>query len=281
MTIPYKFGIRTFLRHHLYYRWKEKQFLGVPLSETYHFNFEEKSFDLLFVTIAYNNAELLGHQVRLLQKFVKDNYKHVVLDNSSITEKRSIIEDICRVHQIAYVALPENCYQFNSKSHGLALNWACKNLLPSLQVEYVGLLDHDIYPISEQRLIPLLRKQVVMGLKDEVIPNVWYLWPGFSFFRKQILQDKKINFKPGQVSGVGVDTGGLLYESLYSQMNSSRLIFPKVEQKILRKDETGQAEKIELISLPENISWLHSVNGSYWKKVPPKEPQIRALLSKY
>jgi hypothetical protein len=281
MAISCKFGIRTYLRNYFYYRWKEKQFLEVPLSKTYHFNFEEKSFDLLFITIAYNNTELLEHQVRLIKKFVKDNYKHIVLDNSIIGERRSIIENICRTQQVAYVALPKNCYQFNSKSHGLALNWACKNLLPILQVEYVGLLDHDIYPISEQTLMPLLRKQIALGLKDEDTPNVWYLWPGFSFFRRQILQDKNINFKPGQVSGAGVDTGGLLYKSLYSQMNSNKLIFPAVEQKILRKDDTGQIEKIDLIRLPENILWLHSRNGSYWKKVPPKEPQIRALLNKY
>ena len=51
-----------------YHDWRERRFLRIPLAECYHFSCECRS-PLLLITIAFNRADMIRHQLRLLPKY--------------------------------------------------------------------------------------------------------------------------------------------------------------------------------------------------------------------
>ena len=181
---------------------------------------------------------------------------------------------------VGYVSLPYNFYSRNSKSHGLALNWAYKHIVRTVKPVYVGFLDHDIYPIRSHRLIPILEEQNFFGQR-EVKENIWYLWAGFCFFSTDFLEGKDIDFKPGIIENIEVDTGGLLFASCLNKINSRGFLFPSARYLGIREGNIIVSDMIEYISVDNQECWLHSINAGYWKDVEPKEAILDKILLQY
>ncbi len=260
----------------IYKKFKQSGYLRIPYKDLDHFNCEipaDKNF-VDIVSVSFNNEQVVYHQQRLLKKYFKDPFVHTIIDNSSRSEKSQLIKDICKENNIGYIRLPDN-FASGSDSHGLALNWTYKNFIIPRAAKYFGLIDHDIYPVSNATALDKLKDQPFFGLK-QTRDRIWYLWAGFCFFKRDYLQNKKIDFMPCNINGVYLDTGGANWESLYKNVNPGNLLFPQQTYGKLREGEIAQSDMVEYIG-----DWVHSFNGSYWMEVQAKENELNVFLNKY
>ena len=79
------------------------------------------------ITVAFNNETFIEYQIKLIQKYATDpNIHFIVADNSSSSQKRQKIYELCHKNQIGYISLPHTLiakYPGGSYIHGTVLNW--------------------------------------------------------------------------------------------------------------------------------------------------------------
>lgn len=227
------------------------------------------------ICVTFNNPALLTMQHSLIKKHVKSNYNLLVADNSSDGNCRQEIEAYCKNNKIGYISLPRNPYTSGSCSHAAAMNWVIKNYISLKKPAYFGFIDHDIFPIEPFDITTILSDQPVYGLLQEREPY-WYLWAGFCFFRSGAIPVGEMDFMPGPVNEVNLDTGGRNWQLIYSRLKKEKIQFPAHSYLRLREGEVFQSDKMERIG-----NWLHSFNGSYWMKVETKEHLLENYLQQY
>lgn len=211
------------------------------------------------VVVAFNDSELIKAQHQALVKNLKDDFCYSVFDNSTRQDKRTEIKSLCAALGIGYIDLPKNPYSGcdPSSSHGLALNWAYKNYIKPRQARYFGTLDHDVFLTKPSSIVLHLKTQPVYGHLQER-GELWYLWPGFSFFNHEFVAAKKLNFMPYK----NLDTGGANWQTVFSQIAKSGLEAPPHWYQSLTGGDDTQADKVEWFG-----DWLHVINASNWKQV--------------
>jgi hypothetical protein len=132
-----------------------------------------------------------------------------------------------------------------------------------------------MYPVKQEEIIPILEKQGMFGhLQEREV--YWYFWAGFMFFKLDSKFNKEIDFGPGAVNGVNLDTGGLVYKPILADVNKEKLVFPKQEYKRIREGDLIQSDQMEFIG-----NWMHSFNGSYWIKIPNKEAELERIVNNF
>jgi len=229
------------------------------------------------VTVAFNNEEVIAHQIRLLDKYLLDSYCYTVADNSSDPAKQDKIMKLCEKHNVPYIKLRKYFYSdINPNiSHGTALNWIYKNYIYPRNARYFGFIDHDIFPVSPTKITDSLQSGNIYGLVQER-EKFWYLWAGFCFFKFDYVKDLKVNFMTRRIMGGRGDTGAGNWGPLYSKMDKTRLPLLKHEYGRLREGDDPQADFVEYIG-----DWLHTINASNWKKVREKDSLVSELLNQY
>lgn len=238
------------------------------------------SIDTMLIVVAFNNVNVIEKQTELVKRFCTDSFIYVVVDNSSEQSKRKQIKDVCDRKNVRYVALPQN-NPFNgfdaSASHGVALNYAWKNIVETYaQIRYVMLLDHDIFPVECFSVVSMLGGKSFYGLIKKREKG-WYLWPGFSCFDKCGITLDEMNFLPSKYG----DTGSANYLPLYSKYDLKDLegatdVYIKlnlidVEEEDVYRD---QKDNIELI----DEKWLHLINAADWAGVGNMDKKFEVLL---
>ena len=238
-----------------------------------HFNCDNKPLPdtdrIDIVTVAFNNKHVIAHQIRLVQKNLLDGHHYTVADNSADPQKQKEIMQLCHESAATYVKIPNNPYSGSdpSMSHGMALNWIYENYLKPRQAKFFGFLDHDVFPVHPTQIMGFLHNYYVYGLIQER-EETWYLWPGFCFFQYDYVKDKRVDFRPGG----GRDTGGQNWESIYANLDKSKI--PYLIQ-----------ECVPLLSDGSDViccgDWLHLYNASNWTKTQDKTELFNELLNKY
>ena len=227
------------------------------------------------VCVTYNNPELIKHQFHLLKKYFKGSYNFLIADNSSDKNARKQIEEYCKTQSISYISLPTNPYKTGSQSHAASINWVMRNYIGVKQPDYFGFIDHDIFPVEPFSVEDILKKQSIYGLLQQR-ESLWYLWAGFCFFNFKSFDVSQMDFMPGPVNGIALDTGGKNWDLVYSKIKSDSIEFPKQTYQNLREGNVAQSDKLEIIG-----NWVHSFNGSYWMKVDKKEHLLEQYLKQY
>ncbi len=219
-----------------------------------------KNTTLLIITIAYNNSDILKIQHKHLKENLEESFVYLIADNSDNMSTSSRIEDYCKIDKIPYVKLPPNPYRNPSKSHGIALQWAYKNIVKSYHPHYFGFLDHDIFPDKKTYIISKLRNGM-FGLIQER-GEKWYLWPGFCFYDFSKIKKVKLNFMPCK----DLDTGGSNYYTLYKGIDKNTLIkVPQVYIDTNTKEEVSDINDKNTSTTVEHIGdWLHIMRASNW-----------------
>lgn len=164
-----------------------------------------------FLTVTFNRSKITTEQIRLFQKFVTDEHGHPaslwVVDNSTNITERIMIQTVCEKTGVRFFHA-EVPHANPSMHHGLALNWAVKNVFPKMDARYFVLLDHDIFPMRKFCVSPKLMANNVYGLMQTNGGNL-YIWPGFFFADRTLLPDSALDFRP--VAGQ-YDTGGGIFK---------------------------------------------------------------------
>ena len=247
---------------------------------TCHISFEQiKEQEIDIITIAFNNLELIQYQTRFLKKFIRDNYCHIIIDNSTDNTIRQQIYQYCLKNNIAYVGLPKNRLNLvgPSYSHAAALNYTYKHVIKKRQPFAFGQIDHDLFPTRPISIAAKLTNQPIYGplrLRDKW----WYLSAIMSFFRFDFVCDKKVDFMPVTPDKIYLDSGGGNWYSLYSQLDREQIIFPNECIEPLREGGDRHGDSLEFF---DDKLWLHTINGSCWKTInnqSEKTNQVRAYL---
>jgi hypothetical protein len=225
--------------------------------------------------ITFGRPDLLRHQVRLLGKHLRDPYEVCVIDNTP-DPGAGRMEVTARSLNVGYQrAVSEK------REHNDALNFAAK-FADSIGSSYWAVLDHDIFPVEDTRLLPMLDQLGFWGLGQwHAATNSRYLWPGFASFKREWLAGRVPNFNGirGQFKRDDGDCGSML-SALFTPDDWAR--FDKVPQRhgyenIRPPDEIGlQSFGVEYIS----SAWLHLTNASNWMLVPDAAGRDRILREK-
>jgi hypothetical protein len=178
----------------------------------------------VLVTIAFNEADLVGMQVPAVARFVP-NALHVIADNSNDESAAMAIAAIAARAGAGYVRLPDNPWRGGdnaSRSHGLALNWVWRNIVLPGEPQAFGFLDDDLFPAEADDPFALLQRQPVYGVMRGAGTR-WFLWAGFCFFRFDAVRNLPLDF--GQDWFAGLDTGGGNWNTLYRALDRNALSF--------------------------------------------------------
>ncbi len=219
-------------------------------------------------TVAFGNPSVVGYQLRLLRKYLLDDYHLTVVDNSTDNGVRRQLESLCRSAGTAYVGLPRNLLPDGSRSHGAALNWAWRNLVEPSGRRFVGLLDHDIYPFRQTAVVPLLGQAGVLGVK-QLRGGRWYLWPGWCFFDRARLGFPRLDFMPKP----GLDTGGGNWRVLFRHMSADDVPVPAHRYEWFYGADGRSGARFEVMG-----DWIHSGGASGWDQGKRSRPDLAAFL---
>jgi glycosyltransferase involved in cell wall biosynthesis len=198
-------------------------------------------------TVAFNNADVIRDQIVALRELLQDDYRYWVFDNSTDAAARAEIRRACEEHGVSYLQLPDNpMSRMNpSRSHGVAMNWAYRNVLADTGSRYFGFIDPDIYPTERCSVLAAMGEQPCYGRLEER-GKAWYLWAGFCFFRNPMT--RSLDFLPVR----DLDTGGAGWKRYYRFVDRSAMEFPSITP------ETPET--------PERVgTWVHLSNSSRWR----------------
>ena len=223
---------------------------------------------LRLYTIAFGNAVAVGHQIRLLRKYLQDDYLLTVVDNSADQASRRRLEAVCRSARTAYVGLPPNPFPLSSRSHGAALNWTWYNLVEPSGRRFVGLLDHDIYPFRPTAVTPVLESSGLLGV-TQLRGRRWYLWPGWCFFDRARLGFPRLDFMPKP----GLDTGGGNWRLLFRRLPQAAVPeVPHRDERFFGPDQ-GTSAAFEILG-----DWVHTGSASGWEGTTRGRGDVSAFL---
>lgn len=246
---------------------------------------EGRGKQALLITVAFNRADLIQWQAELLNEHFLDAYHYVVADNSPVGPQRQAIRSVCDEMGATYIPLPPNPATGASLSHGLALNWVHRNVVEQADVDYVGYLDHDIFPIQDVSYRDITRSQRTFGHFQRAGQFHFY-WPGLFFFASDFFRKGTADFRPVRLKGIYIDTGGGNWGRYYSRLHPESLSCFKLEDVWAHDPTAGFDKKSTHQTLQESAftlfdrNWVHLVNGSNWAGLDTraKTDHLRALL---
>ncbi len=233
------------------------------------------------ITVAFNNDTILKLHIVKVAQHITCPHTHFIADNSTDMECSHRIEEYCREVGVPYIRLPKNRLGKigPSYSHATALGWVYKYIVGSRKPHYFGFLDHDLFPLVDTDPTAILHSQPVYGPKRER-DKYWYLSAIMSFYDYSYTSSRKVDFMPVTYTGTYLDTGGGNWPSLLSTLDVSQLQFCKERLEKIGT-EGGDNRHQDLVEIFDE-RWLHTINGSYWKKVAiKKENLLDDLIDRY
>lgn len=251
-------------------------------------NFNNPS-NIDLITVSFNNPIIIDYQIKLFKKFLKGNYCHIICDNSNKEERAKEIKEVCVKNNITYIHCePRKIPHGFADSHGIALNWVYKEVVQKRKNNF-ALLDHDMFPMKEFDIESYLENAELAGRVDE-ISDIWYLWPGFSFFRYELLKNKRVNFRRHRkwylFKVPRVDTGSANWYPLYSKYDKKKVKkvafygWNIVDNKPVKKEEIkGKFIQEKMVDYSSDKIWFHSTCGSEWRDVKGKNQIIYKILN--
>lgn len=244
-----------------------------------------KRYEMLILTVAYNNEQLIERQIELIRDNIKDeSYRYMVADNSTNRQKRKLIKEVCHKYGIGYIPIPlVICFLTNHQcaiSHGAALNWVYYHHLRKIKPKRFAIIDHDIFPVKPYCLTSALGEKDFYGVLRSG-DGEWFLWPGWCIFNFDKFTIKP-NFEPIFTQKNFLDAGGSNYLRYYYKYDIKGITFPVVKtwrykktEGLIRHCDIYHSDYIQIV----DNSWLHIINGSNYAKIPGKEDMIHQVLS--
>lgn len=224
--------------------------------------------DLVIGTIAFNVPWTIAEQIRLFRKYVRDDHRLVVFDNST-HEKSALIESVCSDAETQYVRLRTPKHE-----HDEALNAAALFLVAE-DTPRIGFVDHDLWPAAPMELSPLVDQGGFLCVGQKHAPTGHlYPWPGCLFMSRAWLASRPLDFRGirGQQKRDDGDCGSGLWPLFADEDWRKMFLFRHGYEAIREPDDFGmQSWGLEHIG-----DFLHATNVSNWMDIPnaPEREQI-------
>ena len=213
-------------------------------------NLEDRSQRDLVIAVAFERPWIIDWLLRMAARNLR-NATLVIMDNSRFQKDRDEIKAVCARYGVPYLPLPPYRTRHVNRSHGMAMSWITRNVVHPLRPGMFAFIDHDLIPVAPVDFSELMAVQSVYGLFKPGIRNYWHLWAGYCAFRTSQFPFGKANLLYDFCRDL--DTGGRLWESIYSKLDPSSLHFAKDVREVLQPSESVQPAGVQIL----DDRWIH------------------------
>lgn len=220
------------------------------------------------VVVTYNNPGLITKQVECFNKFCKDDFDIIIVDNS--TEQKAI-------DAIQYYNQSLGCQYFKtnaasrngSESHAFACNVAYNKLKD--EYKYLFYIDHDNFPVKDFCVADSLKNHVIGGLGQG--KQKGYFWAGCVMFDNSLVEQSDIDFSTNKQ--YQLDTGGNLYKVIEKYGKDKCVFFSEA----YHQNHCFTGTLYNYYSMIYNETFMHFINASNWANSEKHEERINSLLN--
>lgn len=181
-------------------------------------------------TSVVNRPDFVSIQGQLFEKFLKNQYKFHVVDDSIDENISSQFKEMCSSKDILYYKKPISMKPLNpAQACAEAIQWTYDNLiLENHKNDIVCFFDSDMFLIDEFDVEKYMSNEIISGVPQKR-GSIIYMWNGIMFLNmSKITQiDPHINFSDGIVEGHMTDVGGHTW--YYFQKNNIQMKIIDVE----------------------------------------------------
>ena len=167
----------------------------------------------IFTTVV-NRLDFVTIQKKLFDKFLIDEYKFYVIDDSIDEIVSNEFKTICNDNNIFYYKKPERTLNLNpAQSCADAIQWTYDNIIKvDCLDDTVFFCDSDMFLIDKFNISDYMNDCIISGL-PQYRGKVKYMWNGIMFFNMPKVKkiDLNIDFSDGVVAGELTDVGGNTY----------------------------------------------------------------------
>ena len=163
-------------------------------------------------TSVVNRPDFVPLQHKLFSKFLKNEYKFHVVDDSVDPRITEEFQWTCESNNIKYYRKPPNKKPMNpAQACADTIQWTYDNIIRKNHSEdIVFFLDSDMFLIDEFDIEEYMSDAIIGGLPQQR-GHITYMWNGIMFFNMPKIEDKNIDFSDGVVEGHMTDVGGMTY----------------------------------------------------------------------
>lgn len=158
-------------------------------------------------TCADKRPDFIELQYRSVNRFIKDKYEYIVLNNGSNPKLRWQIISVCKKLKIKCINVPFRIYPNACIACGWPLQWAIKTQFDFHDINLI--IDSDMFFISPINWTKYIDGFDVAGVYQKR-GAIEYLWNGILIFNNPPFSNE-INLMPGHIEGEAVDVGGNLH----------------------------------------------------------------------
>ena len=202
-------------------------------------------------TSVVNRPDFIPLQQKLFDKFLKNEYKFHIVDDSVDSKITEEFKLVCDANGLEYYRKPPTNKPLNpAQACADTVQWTYDNIIRKNHSEdIVFFLDSDMFLIDEFDIEEYMSDALIGGL-PQIRGHVTYMWNGIMFFNMPMLEDKNIDFSDGVVEGEMTDVGGSTYWYFLRtgvKMKESDVDYPTHYNDIdLQKDAGGYNMELHL-----------------------------------
>jgi len=202
-------------------------------------------------TSVVNRPDFVPLQNKLFNKFLTNEYKFHIVDDSVEPEISEQFEIACSLNELEYYRKsPANKPMNPAQACADTIQWTYDNIICKNHTNDVVLfLDSDMFLIDEFDIEEYMSDAIIGGLPQQR-GHITYMWNGIMFFNMSKIEDKNIDFSDGIVEGHMTDVGGMTYWYFLRtgiKMKESDVDYPTHYNDIdLQKDAGGYNMELHL-----------------------------------
>lgn len=163
-------------------------------------------------TSVVNRPDFVSLQNKLFQKFLKDDYKFHIVDDSIDDTISEQFKSICLDNGFFHYKKPPRTVQMNpAQACADTVQWTYDNIIRKERRDsIIFFCDSDMFLIDEFNVAEYMSDAIIAGLPQKR-GLVTYMWNGIMFFNMPKITDLDIDFSDGIVDGEMTDVGGNTY----------------------------------------------------------------------
>lgn len=219
------------------------------------------------IIIAYNNSDVILKQFQCINKFCKDQFEIVIIDNSSDSEASKKIKYHSDKTGTTYIRTKASSIN-GSSSHAFAANLSYVKFKDSF--DYLFYLDHDCFPVKDFSVIGILENKLFAGLGQGKYKK--YFWPGCVMWNNSAIDKSLIDFSPN--SEFHLDTGGNFYKAIDSYPEA--LVF--FNENHVQNPHFNKSF-YNFYAMINDEMFMHFLNSSNWNGSAHNSERINSLIN--
>lgn len=220
------------------------------------------------VIITYNVPSLITRQIELINRFCKDEFEIIIIDNSTSQQAANSIKYHALQSKCRYIRTKATSHN-GSESHAFAANFSYQTLRG--EFDFMFYMDHDLFPVKEFSVKNILEIKMFAGIPQE--KSKTYFWPGCFMIDNRSIDQSIVDFSVS--NKLGLDTGG----NLYKLIEEYGVLYCEFFDEVHVQNPDFNKSFYNFYSLINNGMFLHMINGSNWNNASDNEERINSLLN--